>query len=177
MRTNVVRCLDSLKPLVSISEISSLYLASVAAQASLSLTRSQTPKTGFLMTRLIYDCGSSPQFLFFPKLYMSRLMTKPAKWHVRPAKTQVSLGIRPVSSESSLFAWRKLGSLATHSEDSDQTGRMPRLIWVFAGRICHFVCFVMRRLIWNIALTQCVQCKWTVCTRQRTVRRGLLGGP
>ena len=32
---------------------------------------------------------------------------------------------------------RKLGSLATHwvhSEDSDQTGRMPRLIWVFAGR-------------------------------------------
>ena len=33
--------------------------------------------------------------------------------------------------------WRKLGPLATHcahSEDSDQTGRMPRLIWVFAGR-------------------------------------------
>ena len=47
------------------------------------------------------------------------------------------LGIRPVWSESSLSAWRKLGSLATHwahSEDSDQTGRMPRLIWVFAGR-------------------------------------------
>ena len=38
--------------------------------------------------------------------------------------------------KSSLSAWRKLGSLATHwahSEDSDQTGRMPRLIWVFAG--------------------------------------------
>ena len=37
----------------------------------------------------------------------------------------------------SLSAWRKFGSLATHwvhSEDSDQTGRMPRLIWVFAGR-------------------------------------------
>ena len=45
--------------------------------------------------------------------------------------------IRPVWSESSLSAWRKLGSLATHwahSEDSDQTGRMPRPIWVFAGR-------------------------------------------
>ena len=55
----------------------------------------------------------------------------------RPAKTQISLGIRPVWSESSLSAWKKLGSLATHwahSEDSDQTGRMPRLIWVFAGR-------------------------------------------
>ena len=55
---------------------------------------------------------------------------------VRPAKTQISLGIRPVWSESSLSAWRKLGSLTTHwarSEDSDQTGRMPRLISVFAG--------------------------------------------
>ena len=73
-------------------------------------------------------------------------MTKPTKWHVRPAKTQISLGIRPVWSESSLSAWKKLGSLATHwvhSEDSDQ---MPQLIWVFTGRTCHFVGFVMRRL-------------------------------
>ena len=56
---------------------------------------------------------------------------------VRPAKTQISLGIRRVWSESSLSAWSKRGSLATHcahSEDSVQTGRMPRLIWVFAGR-------------------------------------------
>ena len=49
-------CLDSIIPLVSISEISSLYLASVAAQAGLSLPRSQTPKTGFLVTRLICTC-------------------------------------------------------------------------------------------------------------------------
>ena len=56
---------------------------------------------------------------------------------VCPAKTQISLGIRPVWSEPSLSAWRRTGSLATHwahSEDSDQTGKMPRLIWVFAGR-------------------------------------------
>ena len=38
---------------------------------------------------------------------------KTNKWHVRPAKTQISLGIRPVLSESSLSAWRQLGSLAT----------------------------------------------------------------
>ena len=53
---------------------------------------------------------------------------------VRPAKTQISLGIRPVWSESSLSAERKVGSIATHwthSEGSDQTGR----IWVFVGRI------------------------------------------
>ena len=68
---------------------------------------------------------------------------------VRRAKTQISLGIRPVWSESLLSALRKLGALASrwaHSKDSDQTGRMPRLIWVFAGRR-HFVSFVMRRLI------------------------------
>ena len=57
---------------------------------------------------------------------------------VRPAKTQISLGIRPVWSESSLCAqWvaKSPRFLHTDSEDSDQTGRMPRLIWVFAGRI------------------------------------------
>ena len=66
------------------------------------------------------------------------------------------LGIHPVWSESSLSAWKSIGTLATHwadSEDSDQTGRMPRLIWVFAGRTCPFIGFVMRRLIWNFTVT------------------------
>ena len=61
---------------------------------------------------------------------------KTNKMTVRPAKTHISLGIRPVWSECSLSAWRNIGSLATHwthTEDSDQTGQMPRLIWVFAG--------------------------------------------
>ena len=49
----VVLCLDRIIPLVSISKLSSLYLASVAGQADLSLPLLQTPKTGFLMTRLI----------------------------------------------------------------------------------------------------------------------------
>ena len=80
---------------------------------------------------------------------MSRLMSKPTKWCVRPAKTQISLGIRPVWSESSLcIQWVAKGPRFLHadSQDSDRTGRMPRLIWVFAGRTCHFVGFVMRRL-------------------------------
>ena len=51
---------------------------------------------------------------------------------VRSAKTQISLGIR-------VFAVRMkkdwvLSYTLSASEDSDQTGRMPRLIWVFAGR-------------------------------------------
>ena len=67
---------------------------------------------------------------------VSRITTKSTIWHVRPAKTPISLGIRSVWSESSLSPWRNIKSLATHwahSEDSDQTGHSPSLIRVFAG--------------------------------------------
>ena len=70
------------------------------------------------------------------------------KMTVRPAKLQISLGIRPLRSASSLCAlWvaKDPSFLHADSEDSGQTGRMPRL--VFAGRTYHFVGFVMRRLI------------------------------
>ena len=73
------------------------------------------------------------------------------------------------SDQSSLSAWRNLRHVRyyanhwAHSEYSDQTGRMPRLIWVFAGHTCQFVCFiimwwlklrlkstVVSSLIWNL---------------------------
>ena len=60
-------------------------------------------------------------------MYLSRLMTKPTKWLCAQQRLRSAWA----------SAWRNLGPLATHwahSEDSDQTGRMPRLIWVFAGR-------------------------------------------
>ena len=81
--------------------------------------------------------GQKMSFKFYIKWLFEPRHDKTNKMSVRPAKTQISLGIRPVWSESSLFAWRKLGPLPIHwaqSEDSDQSGRMPRLIWVFAGR-------------------------------------------
>ena len=74
---------------------------------------------------------------------------KTNKIAVRPAKTHISLDIRPVWSESSLCTqWvaKDLSFLHADSEDSDQTGRMPRLIWVFAGNTCHFIGFVTMRL-------------------------------
>ena len=49
----VIRCLDSIMPLVSISEISSLQLAYVAVQAGLCPAWSQTPKTDFHVTWLV----------------------------------------------------------------------------------------------------------------------------
>ena len=101
----VVRCLDSIIPLVSISETSSLYLASMAVQASPSLTWSQTPKTGFLVTWLICFSGIS-------YWYLSHCTIKPTKWPVRPAKTD-----QPVH-PSSLIGLHCLpeetGSWATH---------------------------------------------------------------
>ena len=55
---------------------------------------------------------------------------------VYPAKTQMPSLIR-------VFAVH----FQADSEDSDQTWWMPRLISVFGGHKCHFVGFVMRRLI------------------------------
>ena len=63
---------------------------------------------------------------------------------VYPAKTQISLGIHPVWSESSLYSqWVAKGPMFLHadSKDSDQTGRMPRLIWIFAG--CTLILLVL----------------------------------
>ena len=48
------RYTDSTIPLLSKSEISSLYSSSVLVQPGLCRTWSQTPKTGFLTTRLIF---------------------------------------------------------------------------------------------------------------------------
>ena len=56
--------------------------------------------------------------------YLSQSMTKPTKWPVHPAKTQISLGF----AQSSLPDWRRCGSWAihkAHSEDwSDWTIRL-----------------------------------------------------
>ena len=61
---------------------------------------------------------------------------KTNKVAVRLAKSQISLGIHPRWSVSSLCAQRVAkdpSCLHEDSEDLDQTGRNPRLIWVFAG--------------------------------------------
>ena len=76
--------------------------------------------------------------------YLSRIRTKPTKWHVHPAKTQISLGIRPVWSESSLSAWRKLGSLVT-IERTAKT--LIRLGGSGSSLGAQSLCFVMSWLI------------------------------
>ena len=70
----------------------------------------------------VVDLAIKPQQLCWcpSEAVVCCLITKLTKWHVRPAKTLISLGIRPVWSESLLSAWRNIGPLTTywaHSED------------------------------------------------------------
>ena len=70
---------------------------------------------------------------------------------VQPAKIQISLRIRAVWSESSLCAfWITTEATVPHTynEDSDQTARMCRLIWVFVRRTCQTVRFLALRFIY-----------------------------
>ena len=72
---------------------------------------------------------------------------------LRSTKTQISLAIRTVWSESSLCAQLVATDptlLHADNEDSDQNRWMPRLIRVFAGRTDHFVGFVVLQLILGI---------------------------
>ena len=67
---------------------------------------------------------------------MSRLVTKPTKWLCAQRRLR-STWASVQSDQSSLCAqWVAKDPCFFHanSEDSDQTGRMPRLICVFAGR-------------------------------------------
>ena len=59
----VVRCLDSKIPILAKSKISKLKLVSVLEQSGLNLTCSQTPKTGFLVTGLIWLMSNAHLFL------------------------------------------------------------------------------------------------------------------
>ena len=77
----------------------------------------------------------------FEIVHMSHLMTKPTKWHVRPAKTQIRV-----------FAVRSMGSLVPKVSScgqrrlwSDWADAQADLSLRWAHS--HFVRFVMRRLI------------------------------
>ena len=71
-------------------------------------------------------------------------MTKPTKWLCAQQRLRSAWVTQWVAKDPSL--------LHADSEDSDQTGRRPRLIWVFAGSTVIFIGFVMRWLIYMIVL-------------------------
>ena len=95
---------------------------------------------------------------------MKWCMTKSTKWPVHPEKTLISLSIHPVWSVSSLFAWRKLGSLATHwvhSEDwSDWADAQADLSLRWAHRSFCLFCLaaaqirILKTKKWNLAVSR-----------------------
>ena len=116
------------------------------------------------------------RFTALLRFYMSHSITKPTKWHVCPAKTRISLGIRPVWSESSLCAQVKDPRFFhADSEDSVQTGQMPSQIRVFAGCIVHFVSFV---LLWLTSVLSLLvhRAMYELVCRGRGIKMGLGGG-
>ena len=77
-------------------------------------------------------------------------MTKPTKWSVCPAKTQISLGIRPVWPESSLCAqWEAKDPRFLHAvrKDSDQSGQFPG--WSESSPGTYVILLVLAAQIWT----------------------------
>ena len=97
---------------------------------------------------------------------------KTNKMAVRPAKTQISLGIRP--SDQSLrgpheerlgpqLPIKRTVKTLIRLEDSDQTGRMPGLIWVFAG--CALIVLVLFLIVWHNFTSQNIPVSIDHCPR------------
>ena len=86
---------------------------------------------------------------------MSRSTTKQTKWPVRPVKTQICLGIRPVWSESSLSAWRNFGSLVTHWVHSESLS----LHWAHRS-FCQFWCAAAHMYVYWISNKQYLTPAW-----------------
>ena len=106
---------DSEKPKAVFSLIETVKLSVSISPRNLYISLESIKESSFLkmketnisQTALISNIfGFSKKLIVLGQVYthLNRLKTKPTKWHVRPAKTQISLGICPVRSESSLFA-------------------------------------------------------------------------
>ena len=71
---------------------------------------------------------------------MSRSTTKPTKYMCAQRRLRSAWASAQFDRSSLCTLWLAKDPMILHadSEDSDQTGQVPRLIWVFAGRTCHF---------------------------------------
>ena len=94
---------------------------------------------------------------------------KTNKMSVCPAKTQISLGIRPVSSQALLSVWRKLWSLAihwAHSEDWWDWANAQAdlsLCWAqthFAGFVMSWLKYEEKKSEWWLKQQQQNNDKW-----------------
>ena len=139
--TFVVRCLDSIIPLVCISEISSVCLASVAVQAGLSLRKPQRQVFSWWGSyKIMY-----PKFSYEPHhvetclCYMYTQTTKPQiSLHICQIRTFV---VRCLDSIISVITVYKLLRLLLASV-------LSRPVWVLPVCTTPRWCFLMVWLIW-----------------------------
>ena len=112
------------------------------------------------------NCRQSFLPLYQTYIYWNRGKTGVCKWATSwqnqqndcaPSEDSDQPGHPPSLGSSLCAQWvaKEQCFLHADSEDSDQTGPISRLIWVFAGRTDHFVGFVMRRLKWASSWDQC----------------------
>ena len=99
-------------------------------------------------------------------LHLSRGTASPKFVHVRQAKTQINLNtVWSESSQGILWVAKEPMRLQRHSEDSDQTARMRRLIWVFArctynlvgNAVPLFICDFCRYIYLDVCM-----CEWQI---------------
>ena len=81
-------------------------------------------------------------------------MTKPTKWLCAQRRLRSAWASAQTDQSSLCAQWVAKDPSFLHADSEDwsdwvnaQAGWMPRLIWIFAGRTCCIVRFVMRRLI------------------------------
>ena len=102
------RFIDSTIPLLPKSEISNLWPSSVAVQPGLCGTWSETPKTGFLRTRLKW-------------LYLSMMLPKDADSIANSEDPDLTAPVEAVVCRSALFAQTHLSGLGP---EHDKTKKM-----------------------------------------------------
>ena len=89
------------------------------------------------------------QFWYCIFIYLlSQCMTKPKNGMCTQLRLR-SVWASAHSDQSLCYAlngYLRTWAFFMRTAKTDQTGWMPRLIWVFAGHTCHFVGFVMRWL-------------------------------
>ena len=132
----------------------------MAEQAGLSHTWSQTPKTGFLVTRLIWTVKLWAGNWYKMKQTNEPLHDKPTKWLC--AQRRLRSAWASAQSDQSLHCLLS-GLLRTQCFFMRTVKTLIRIcpFWlVFAGRIGHFVGFVVLRLRY---VCHCTISVWNTC--------------
>ena len=103
---------------------------------------------------------------------MSHLLTKPTKWHVHPAKTQISLGIHPVWSESLLCTqWVAKDSSFLHADSEDWSDWADASSWSESSLGAHAILLV---LSWGGKIIICDSSYFTLFIPRHTKSGGVL---